>query len=67
MEIARMHHLAPDVDRHRQLALQGFTPEAAALALQLGGNDPQRALALMEGLARFIPVRVGRVRVVVVG
>ena len=64
MEISRMHHLAPDVDRHRQLALQGFTPEAAALALQLGGNDPQRALALMEGLARFMPVRWGRARVV---
>lgn len=31
--------------------------QAAAVALQLGGNDPQRAVALMDKLARFMPVR----------
>lgn len=40
---------------------QGFTSEAATLALQLGGNDSARAVALMRNLARFMTVRLDAV------
>jgi hypothetical protein len=54
MEISKMHHVTALEGPHRQLMEMGFAAPAAAVALQLGNNDVDRALGCLNKMRRVI-------------
>ena len=54
--IGRMHQVAPDFEKMRELVGMGFEEEPAKVALSLGSNRVDAALEWLERIKRLCPV-----------